>query len=60
MDDIRNNIFWRFYDVTKQNGRDSVGTLYREPLGEVVVHYDSGCVIEKGLRWGMCNIIKYK
>ena len=29
VDDIRN-------DVTKQNGR---ATLYREPLGEVVVHF---------------------
>jgi len=27
-----------------------VGTLYREPLGGVVVCYVSGCIIEKGLR----------
>ena len=60
MDDIHNDILWWFSDVTKQNGRASVETLYREPLGEVVVRYDSGCIIEKGLRWGMCNVIKYK
>ena len=48
MDDIRNDVFWQFCDVTKQNGCASVGTLYREPLGEVVVCYDSGCIIEKG------------
>ena len=30
-----------FSDVTKQNGRASVGTLYREVLGEVVFPYDS-------------------
>jgi len=26
------------------------GDFYREPLGEVVVSYDSGCIIEKGLK----------
>ena len=30
-----------FSDVTKQNGRASVGTLYREVLGEIVFPYDS-------------------
>ena len=50
MDDIRNDdLFW-FRDVTKQNGRVSVGTLYRDPLGEILVHYESGYKIEKGLR----------
>ena len=47
MDDIRNDVFFRFRDVTKQNGRASVGTLYREPLGEMVVHYDNISKIEK-------------
>ena len=42
MSDICNVIFLRFCDVTKQNGRISVGTLYREPLGVIVVYYDSG------------------
>ena len=60
MDDIRNDVFWWFRDVTKQNGHASVGTLYKQPLGEVMVRFDSGCIIEKGLRWGMCNIIEYK
>ena len=46
MDDICNELS---EDVTTQNGCASVGTLYREPLGEVVVRYDSGCIIEKGL-----------
>ena len=41
------------------NGRVSVGTLYRELLGEVVVHYDSGCIIEKGLRWGFCAHLRF-
>jgi len=54
MDDIRNDVVFRFRDVTKQNGRASVGTLYRaryrEPLGEILVHYESGYKIEKGLR----------
>ena len=27
--------------MTKQNGHASVGTLYREPLGETVVNYDN-------------------
>jgi len=47
MDDIHNELS---EDVTTQNGCTSVGTLYREPLGEVVICYDSGCIIEKGLR----------
>ena len=50
MDDIRNDVLLRFRDVTKQNGRASVGTLYREPLGEILVHYDNGYKIEKGPR----------
>ena len=53
MDDIRNDVLFWFRDVTKQNGRASVGTLYREPrepLGEILVHYESGYKIEKGLR----------
>ena len=41
MSDIRNVVFFRFRDVTKQNDRNSEGTLDREPLGEIVVHYDS-------------------
>jgi len=41
MDDIRNVVFLRFRDVTKQNGCASMGTLYREPLGEIVVYYDN-------------------
>jgi len=41
MDNIRNVIFLQFCDVTKQNGRTSVGTLYREPLDEIVVYYDN-------------------
>ena len=48
MGDIRNVVFFRFCDVTKQNGRASVGTLYSEPLGEIVVHYDSVYKIKKG------------
>ena len=50
MDDIRNVIFLQIHDVTKQNGRNSVGTLYREPLGEIVVHNDNIYKIEKGPR----------
>ena len=50
MDNIRNDVLFRFCDVRKQNCRTSVGTLYREPLGEVVVHYESSYKIEKGLR----------
>ena len=37
-----------FSDVTKQNGRASVGTLYREVLGEIVFPYDSIYKSEKG------------
>ena len=37
-------------DVTKQNGHASVGSLYREPLGEILVHYDNVYKIEKGSR----------
>jgi len=39
--DIWNVVFFRFHDVTKQNGRTSVGALYREPLGEILVRYDN-------------------
>ena len=39
-----------FSDVTKQNGRTSVGTLYREVLGEVVFPYNSVYKFEKGQR----------
>ena len=48
MDNIRNGGFFRFHDVKKQNGRTSVGTLYREPLGEILVHYDNVYKIKKG------------
>ena len=50
LDDIRNDVFLRFRDVTKQNGYTSVGTLYMEPLREIVVHYDNVHKIERGLR----------
>jgi len=42
----------------KQNGHGSVGTLYREPLGEKVVHYDNVYKIKKGLKWGKYSIIE--
>ena len=58
MGDIRNGIFFQFYDVTKQNGLASMGTLYRESLGGIVVHYDIIYKIEKGPRLGMCSIIE--
>ena len=48
MVDIRNDIFFRFCDVTKQNGRTTVGTLYREPLRDILVHYGNVYKIEKG------------
>jgi len=50
MNDIRNKIFFQLCDVTKQNHCASVGTLYREPLGEILVQYDNVYKIEKGLR----------
>ena len=50
MGDVRNVVFFRFRDVTKQNGRANMGTLYREPLEEILVHYDSVYKIEKGPR----------
>ena len=40
MDNICIVVFLRFPDVTKQNGYTSVGTLYREPLGVIVVCND--------------------
>jgi len=49
MDDICNVVFLRFRDVTKQNSRTSVGTLYRGPLGEIVVCYDNVYKYQKGL-----------
>jgi len=50
IDDIRNVVFLRFRDATKQNGHASVGTLYREPLREIVVCYDNIYKNQKGLR----------
>ena len=47
MSGIRNVIFFWFHNFTKQNGCNGVGTLYREPLGEIVVHYDSIYKFEK-------------
>jgi len=49
MDDIHNVVFC---DVTIQNGHNSVGTFYREPLGEIqlVVYYENIHKIEKGPR----------
>jgi len=41
MDNTHRVVFLQFHDVTKQNGHTSVGTLYREPLGEIVVYYDN-------------------
>jgi len=46
MDDIRNVVFM----MSKQNGHACEGTLYKEPLGEIVVHYDNVYKIEKGPR----------
>jgi len=57
MDNIRNVVFLQFRDVTKQNGSTSVGTLYREPLGERAVCYDNVYKNQKGLRWGIYSII---
>jgi len=48
MDDIHYVIFLRFRDVTKQNGCASVGSLYRELLGEILVHYDNIYKLKKG------------
>ena len=42
--------FTKLRDVLKQNGCASMGTLYREPLKEVVVLYDTIYKIKKGLR----------
>jgi len=50
MIDIRNVIFLKFCDVTKQNSHASVGTLYKESLGEIVVRYDNAFKIKKGPR----------
>jgi len=36
--------------LKSQNGCTSLGTLYRELLGEVVVRYDYVYKIEKGLK----------
>jgi len=50
MGNIRNVVFFRFRDVTKQNGCASVGALYREPLGEILVHYKNVYKIKKWSR----------
>ena len=42
----------------KTNGSATVGTLYKEPLGGIVVHYGNICKIKKGLRWGIYSIIE--
>jgi len=41
MDNICNVNFLRFHDVTKQNSHVSMGTLYGELLGVIVVRYDN-------------------
>ena len=46
-------VSWRH----KQNGCISVGTLYREPFGEIA-HYDNVYKIKKGPRSGIYSIIK--
>jgi len=33
MDDIRNDVFWRFRDVTKQNGHASYGDFVQGTIG---------------------------
>ena len=58
MCDFRSVVFFRFRDVTKQNGCASAGTSYREPLGEILVCYDNIYKIEKGPRWGIYSIIE--
>jgi len=58
MGDIRNVVFFQFQDVTKQNGHASAGTLYREPLGEILLHYNNTYKIKKGPRWGIYSIIE--
>jgi len=45
MDHIRNHVF-----LTSQNGRASVGTLYREALGELAIRHDSIYKIAWGRR----------
>jgi len=54
MDDIRNVVFLQIRDATKQDGRACeetlLRTLYREPLGEMVVHYDNVYKTKKGPR----------
>ena len=57
MNNIHNVTFLRFRDVIKQNGHDTVEILYRESLGEMVVHYDNVYKLEKGLRWGIIEFI---
>ena len=54
MDDICKVILLWFRDATKQNGHTSMETLYREPLGEMVVHYDNIYKIDKGPRSSNC------
>jgi len=57
MDDIRNVVFLQFRDVSKQNDHASVRTLYRKPLGEIVVHYDNIYKNQKGLRYSIIESI---
>ena len=40
MDDIRNDVFWRFWDVTKQNGRASVARDFSTP--NTISKYNNG------------------
>jgi len=47
MNDIQNDVFFWFCDVTKQNAYGSVGYLFMEPLGEILAHYDNVYKIKK-------------
>jgi len=58
MDDICNVVFLWFRNVIKQNSHASVGTLYGEPLGEIVIYYDNVYKNQKRLRWGAYSIIE--
>jgi len=42
----------------KANGCTSVWTLYKEPLGEILVYHNNVYKSEKGPRWGIYSIIK--
>ena len=53
MSDICNGVsvtFVYIYEVTKQSGRHSVGTLYREVLGEIVFPMIAFISLKKGAR----------